>query len=493
MSAHAVAAHSCRCDRRAQLLLDDHLLQESTLVREWMRPAQHPGNPILRPETGRDLNGGRCPVAAPFDDGILHDASTGTWRVWYMSGWFDGSATRTSPDGIDWHSQAPQELTGIPYRRDGHLLQRDGASVCRDLRSEDGKAFRMLRWVRERTDEFAPGDLARHSTPVIREGGELYSSQDGVHWQADGPAGPCGDNTTFFYDLFRDRWAFSLRTHLGPFRRGRGWHSGPSFAHATAWTATDVLPWVGSLGFASGAPVGDLPAPEIYKVTCMPYESAMLGVFAVYRGPTNDYAEANGSLKVIDLHLGISRDGYHFTVAPDPILASSQTEGTWNAGYLHMVNGGILPVGEETRIYYTGFSGESPALEHHMYAGAAMGVATLRRDGFCALTPGPDGRGRTVTRPLAAAGDHLFLNAEIHDGELAATLTDLDSGDERRFTLPPRTDSTRIGLPLDHPGGPQRTVRLSFELTGEARLYSFWITDGSADSRGHTASGPIST
>ena len=101
-----------------------------------------------------------------------------------------------------------------------------------------------------------------------------------------------------------------------------------------------------------------------------------------------------------------------------------------------MVNGGILPVGGQTRIYYTGFSGVSPKLGHHMYAGAAMGLATLRRDGFCALTPGPEGYGTTATRPLTVAGDHLFLNADTRDGELAATVTETDSGQRCRIVLP---------------------------------------------------------
>jgi hypothetical protein len=324
------------------------------------------------------------------------------------------------------------------------------------------------------------------------EGGELYSSADGIHWEPDGPAGPCGDHTTFFYDPFRSQWVFSLRTHLGPFGRGRGWHSGSSFADAATWAESDVLPWVGSLGFAAGPTIGDLPAPEIYKITCMPYESAMLGVFAVYRGPSNGYAEAHGSLKVIDLYLGISRDGYHFTVAPDPFLVSSRAQGTWNAGYLHMVNGGILPVGEETRIYFTGFSGDSPALGHHMYAGASMGLAMLRRDGFCALTAGPDGHGRATTKPLAVRGDHLHLNAETRNGSLAATVTDLRSGLQHRFSLPPGTDGTRIAFPLLDTTDFLRTVELSFELSGEAKLYSFWVGDAAGDSRGHTASGPVS-
>lgn len=455
-----------------QLLLDDHLLAQSTLVREWATPVQHPLNPILRPETQRDLNGSRCPVAAPFDDGIVCDPETGQWRVWYMSGWFDRTATRTSPDGIDWHSSDPEELKGIDYERDGHIIQRDGSSICHD--PTDG-GYKMFRWVRERTASFTPDDLPRHDTPTIWEGGETYSSRDGRHWQFEGRTGPCGDNTTFFYDPYRGHWTFSLRTHLGPFGRGRGWHSGPSLADASSWREEDVLPWVGSHGFGTGTTIGDLPTAQIYKVNCVAYESAMLGVFAVYRGPSNDYAEAHGTVKVIDLYLGISRDGYHFTVAPQPLLSSSQQPGAWDAGYLHMVNGGILPVGEQTRIYYTGFSGLSPRFGHHMYAGGSMGFATLRRDGFCSLTSGPRGEGHAKSRQLNVDGKVFYLNAETRTGSIAINITNLESGKIDSHIVRAGTDSTQLALSLSESSSCRKTVEIDFHLTGDAHVYSFWV------------------
>ncbi len=474
-----------------QLIIDDYLLDQRSLARKWLPPIPHAENPVLAPTTDRDMNGGRCPVAAPFDDGILYDPDKGEWRVWYMSGWFDRTSLRISADGIAWNDAEPLELTGLEYEIQGSILQRDGVSICRDY-FEPESPFRMLRWVRRRSPEFGPDDLAAHSTPVISEGGEIYSSEDGEHWIHEGPSGPCGDNTTFFYDPFRRKWVFSLRTHLGPYGRGRGWHEADHFHDAARWSGDDVIPWVGSHGFGTAAAIGDLRASEIYKVTCMPYESAMLGVFAVYRGPSNNYAEANGMPKIIDLHLGISRDGFHYTVAPEPFLASSLARDAWDYGYLHLVNGGIVPYGDDTRIYYTGFSGLSPALGHHMYAGGSMGLATLRRDGFCALTPGSEGTGMVRTKPLLVQGSHLFVNIRTGRGEGKAAVTNLDTGETETHAIPSGIDSTRHGIPLVCGNSRDtRRVTVTISVSADAHLYSFWFSDESGRSGGYSAAGPI--
>ena len=90
-----------------QLIIDDYLLDQRSLARKWLPPIPHAENPVLAPTTDRDMNGGRCPVAAPFDDGILYDPDKEEWRVWYMSGWFcelDSPQRRATPRGQRQHS-----------------------------------------------------------------------------------------------------------------------------------------------------------------------------------------------------------------------------------------------------------------------------------------------------------------------------------------------------------------------------------------------------
>jgi len=475
-----------------QLFIDDFLIATSTLGRTWFRPETDAGNPLMSPTDQEDMNQGISPVAAPFDDGIVYDDSSRTWRVWYMSGWFEHTRSRQSVDGVRWTDTPAVSLTGLTTGDPDGLVQRDGSAVCLDY-STGRRLFRMFRYARRRPPHFDATEPHRHAAPVERAGGELFSSDDGVHWTYEGAAGPGGDNTTFFYDPFRARWVFSIRTELGPFGRGRGWHEGATFAEAGAWSAEQVVPWISSHGFESDPPVGDMRSSEIYKVTCMPYESVMLGIFAVYRGPSNSHAEfVSRRPKIIDLYLGVSRDGYHYSVARRPLLRSSRIPGSWDYGYLHMVNGGILPVADDVRIYYSAFSGLSPALGWHMYAGGAMGMARLRRDGFCAMTPAGGRRGRLTTVPLRVRGNHLWLNIKTGREPGRVVVHDPAGSGSRVHLLPAGTDSTRLSIEICPDGAEQeRMIRIEFELEGEAELYSFWVSDRFGRSHGYSASGPV--
>ena len=68
----------------------------------------------------------------------------------------------------------------------------------------------------------------------------------------------------------------------------------------------------------------DLPDPTrpdhpvaLYDVNVTPYESLLIGLFAVFRGPENDICMAEGVPKLMDLELGYSRDGFAVMAAGD--------------------------------------------------------------------------------------------------------------------------------------------------------------------------------
>lgn len=473
-----------------QLFLDDHLFAEQhDMAREWCEPVADPNNPVLRPTTSQELNNGLAPVAAPFDDGIAYDHTTREWKLWHMSGWFDGTSVRSSPDGLDWHTSPPHTVSGLPTRTGPHVIQRDGSSVAVDYAGSHPQ-YRMFRYARERVTSFRPHTLATHDMPFRHAGGTLYSSEDGISWTREAAAGPGGDNTTFFYDPFRAKWVFSIRTRDSNGVRERGWHEAASFIEAGQWNTSDIVHWIDSQDLPYAPAIGDLPAAEIYKVSCMPYETAMLGVFAVYRGPSNGYAESIGGLpKIIDLFMGISRDGYHFSIAPRAFLRSSMVMGSWDYGYLHVANGGILPVGDTTRIYYSAFSGLSPRLGTHMYAGGALGVAVWRRDGFCALVA--DGKtGVARTHKLLAAGDHLFLNLAIREGCCRVRI-DRSDGTAQTFAFAGPLNDTCLGVALDKSLSAAAPVVVEITLDGDARLFALWFSDSTGASNGYSASGRI--
>ena len=181
----------------------------------------------------------------------------------------------------------------------------------------------------------------------------------------------------------------------------------------------------------------DLPDPArpdhrvaLYDVNVTPYESLMLGMFAIFRGPENDICAAEGVPKTMDLELAYSRDGFHFS-RPDrtPFLASSRKIGDWNRAYLHACGGVCLVVYDRIFIYLAGFSGLSPKLgpsdagssglsRRVMYAGASTGLATLRRDGFAGMEAGSGG-GMLTTRPVTFKGRSSLRQRERPTGRAA--------------------------------------------------------------------------
>lgn len=126
--------------------------------------------------------------------------------------------------------------------------------------------------------------------------------------------------------------------------------------------------------------------PQLYNLDAVGYESLMLGVFTIHHGPENRVCEKLKAPKFTDLELAFSRDGFHWH-RPDrtSFLASTHRAGDWDRAYLHTAATICTVVGDKLYFYYGAWSGQSPVLINDMYAGGAIGVAFLRRDGFASL------------------------------------------------------------------------------------------------------------
>src|SRR3954471_10627944 len=91
-----------RIDVGRQLFLDDFLIADTSLRRTFHRPRIHEASPVLSPSTPLEMNGGYCPVACPFQDGVFFDPKDQLYKIWYHAGWFEGSAYAYSEDGLHW-------------------------------------------------------------------------------------------------------------------------------------------------------------------------------------------------------------------------------------------------------------------------------------------------------------------------------------------------------------------------------------------------------
>jgi len=222
-----------------------------------------------------------------------------------------------------------------------------------------------------------------------------------------------------------------------------------------------------------------------------------VGMHYIHRGPKNEICAKGGFPKLIDLELGFSRDGFHWD-RPDRrgFIAGSRTEGRWDRAYLHSTAGVFVVLEDQLVFPYLGTSGVAPSGKRGMYTGAAVGLATLRRDGFASLDA--EARGGTLTTRLVRfGGKHLFVNVDDPKGELRVEVLDRDGNVIAPFTrencVPVSADSTLTQV-VWKPGADlsklaEQPVRFRFWLNGGS-LYAFWVSrDESGRSDGYVAAG----
>ena len=506
-----------------QLLVDEFLIADSSLRREFHVPVLHEASPVLVPETPLEMNFGLCPVACPFKDGCFYDPADGLFKLWYHAGWFDGVALATSRDGIHWERPELDVEPGtnrvLPLRPQ---LQRDGVGVWLDLETDRAaERFKMFAYHRQRGAAFRYGELGGPNTPTDRAGGHVYSSPDGIHWTERAATGPGGDNTTIFYNPFRKRWVYSVRTSDRAVGRRRGYREHSDLFAGAAWQREDVAHWAGADHLDPPSREFGYPT-QLYNIDAVGYESILLGFLMIHRGPPNEICDESarslrdtedhengawgsarwppfsdqGSFpKITELLVGYSRDGFHFDRRDrTPIVAGTHRPGDWNRDYIHSCGGCCLIVGDRLHIYFGAFSGVSPKLGTHMYAGGSTGLATLRRDGFVSHAAGSKG-GTLTTRPLRFSGSHLFVNAAAAGGELRAEVLDAAGNPIAPFSraqcVPVSGDATQQAVTWGNDGNLERVagqpVRLRFHLRSAA-LYAFWVSpDRSGASHGYVA------
>ncbi len=488
-----------------QLFVDDFLIAETNMERQFHQPEKYERNPVLNPREEWEMNEGHCPMAAPFSDGVFYDPKDGLFKMWYMSGWYgDKTALAVSADGLTWERPKLDVVPGTNIVLHTPGLHRDGVSVWIDHdAATPAERYKMYMYVRE-------GSLGGRLEGVGRAGGYLYTSPDGIHWQPRGKIGPTGDNSTFFYNPFRKRWVFTIRpffeAHTLKFEddarfqgdnkpKGRTrayWENKDFLAALGEWRGRGPEFWLGTDKLdpkRENYPIGE--APQLYKIDAAGYESLMIGFIQMHYGPANKICAANGYPKLTELQIAFSRDGFHWDRSNrETFIGATLRKDSWERAYIHSVGGVCAIVGDKLRFYYTAFKGDEtkkqPEVEFGywtgMYANASTGVATLRRDGFASMNSGNAER-TLLTRPVVFNGEYLFVNLEAASGELLAEICDEDGkpipGFERANGKPVSADSTKHlvewngGASLGALKG--KPVRIRFHARN-TKLYAFWVS-----------------
>jgi hypothetical protein len=391
--------------------------------------------------------------------------------MWYFSGQGGATCYATSKDGLRWEKP---KLDVEPGTNVVLRTSRDSGTVWIDPHPRDpGERFKMALYKGNFT---------------------LYRSADGIHWIKAADGAKTGDRSTFFYNPFRQRWVFSVRTSSRLGRSRLYWETPDFFSFSDAAAARgEVVPWVAS--DSADPPRDDLKTrPQLYNLDCTAYESVLLGLFSIWRGdyrsPTTEKAKELlklGRPKQNSVCVGFSRDGFHWD-RPDrrPFMPTSERMGDWNWGNLQSTAPGCLVVGEQLWFYVSGRAGKSFPGSENLDAGASTGLAMLRRDGFASMDAGQT-PGTLTTRPVQFRGKHLFVNLDAPEGELRVEVLDADGRPiaalDHEHCRPIRGNHTRQAVTWegarDLAAVAGKPVRLRFHLA-RGSLYAFWVTSDPA-------------
>ncbi|MEZ0385805.1 MAG: hypothetical protein ACAI34_01965, partial [Verrucomicrobium sp.] len=389
-----------------QLFVDDFLIESTTLKRTFHAATKYEGNPVFKPETQQELAASsdweKDQEAMTFlgQGGVFYDPAVKHFKMYYNAGWRGPLALATSIDMIRWQRSdlglaGANTLLPKGLRWTGAALTTGGADNCvwLDLNATNAaeRVKYMTCWTQVPKEQRVEG--ITHS---------LHVSDGRGQWSDGVPTGHADDYCSFFYNPFRQKWCFSIKRG-GPRGRSR-WYAensdfmnGADWSKAVYWTNTDHLDAPEPAGRYPGA--GE--APQLYGLNAVAYESLMVGVHYVHRGPKNDVCDAGKFPKLIDLELGFSRDGFHWD-RPDRrgFIVGSRTEGSWDRGYLQSTAGIFAVVGDQLIFPYMGASGIAPNGNRGMYTGGAIGLAMLRRDGFASMdAEAGSTAGTLTTRP----------------------------------------------------------------------------------------------
>ncbi len=450
-----------------QLFVDDFLIATSSLKRIYHQAVLHTNNPVFRPEAAWEKSG-RGPMAMPFSDGVWWDPTNYHFKMWYMAGYSRATAHATSSNGLDW----VRAEIGAAKSSIVQTNERDSSTIWLDHTATNlAQRYKMFRTTR------AEGDWRL----------ALQTSSNGISWTEPlRLSGPVGDRSTVFYNPFRGVWAFSLRDKAPP-RKRRYWEVKNLFTDNLWKKADEPTVWVGADRLDSPhAEIGE--TPQLYNLDATPYESLMVGLFTIWQGNQTKYP---GRPKRNQIQLGFSRDGFHW-FRPDrrPFIPVSDEKGSWRWGNVQSVGGGFNIVGRNLHVYFSGRAGS----EKERDINGAMGLATIRRDGFAEMRA--DDEGILITRPVKFEGaGYFFANYQTHaeDGEIKVevlhpdgSVVEIIKNDTKDKFLLSRTacfpvkgdqtlssvnwqDIPNLGMLIGRP------VRFKFYLK-KASLYSFWVS-----------------
>lgn len=502
LSARSRAEDSIQISSSRQLFIDDYLIDKLHRVeRTFHSVTKHPQNPIItadQPWEGLDAYLRSEREKSPDSDlrsrvnekhtqikgyggwvlvygTVLFDKQDQLFKIWYqtVAGFESGPENvvcyATSSDGVHW--QKPN-LGLIDYNglRANNIVIRSSTfenfdecfSVVIDTQETDfKKRYKAIFWSPKHDDY-------PHAVWSA-------TSADGIQWKkSDKPIlRSVADATSFFFDHLQDRYVAVPRP------------LDDQISKAVSFS-TDFKTWTVPQTVLRPLPEKEKAGEareQIYNMYPFTYESMYLGIAQVY------YWHPRWALEGEWMY---SRDCLKW-IRPEPWQPHLPVggPGEFDRANNSFSSGPPLRVGDQLYFYYSGRSYRHREYHHYPFGKeeqdsgpweAAIGMATLRVDGFASLDA-PFGPDRYVlTQPLVFQGKHLHINAKCNWGNIQVELLTDQGKPIPGFTANDcdliRQDATDIRVSWqENPDLSMRRnqpTRLRFVMQN-SQLFSFWI------------------
>ena len=496
-----------------QLFIDDYIILSLSHAKQVLNPAvKHPDNPLLKAD--RPWDGSYVGL-----NKIIYEEDTGLFRLWYRTtggfasskaanrsrpyrfdwGWENGRAVRHKVDDPFGYSGYPDDegwLLCYATSRDGIHWEKPNLGKVEFNGSKNNNILPRGSMVPLFLDRREPDPAKRYktitsegTTPAAWKEGQpkgmrmyLHFSPDGFSWTPyDGNpvydtgarVGRWGPTSHMGWDPIRKVYAVHMENclHRGC-RMGKRIIGRSESADMTQWSQDQTIMVPDD---------NDYPDTEFYAMPVMAYEGVYIGVPWIFRTTnTLHYPE-----------LAFSRDGIRYQRPYRQALVSLGDFGDFDESTIY-VSQPFVHEGE-IRIYYYGgnWRGSEALYEKGDKARFAIGLATVKEDGFVSVDAGKIHPGELVTRLFSFEGDALYVNMEAakynHGSgqpeikvEILGADTDVAGGFSMEAADPIRTTGkhriswqgkTDVGALVGRP------IQLRFQIRN-AKLFSFQFRSG---------------